>query len=166
MLWVPVVRTPNGNIRRRAANSTPESLPGWLAQRLPPPSSDRANKHAGAVTFCEDQLPGSRNHRVWPGGQYVAVHGRRKLRFLFDCRFVVQVDLDRLPDHLKTRLGAVTHVTLISNGRYSTPRISLTGDKGEHFIWDCPEQYLPPGAPVETQQDWITVEHVRTLMAL
>lgn len=166
VLWVPVVRTPSGDIRRRATNSSPGSLPGWLAQRLPPPSADRANKHAGAVTFCEDRSPGSRDHRVWSEGQYIAVNGRRRLRFLFDCRFIVQVELDHLSDHLRTKLGAVARITLISNGKYCLPRISLTDDQGKHFIWDCPEEYLLPGGPVETQQDWITVEHVRTLMAL
>lgn len=165
VLWVPVIRTPAGRILTRNATFRPSYVFGWLAQRLPSPTLARANKHAGVVSFCEEHAAGSANHKVWLEGQLLATNGRQTLRFLFDCRFVLELDLRYLPHDTKSRLGTITHITLLSNGKYALPCLKLVGVLGEEVIWKCSEEHVLPDSalPLETKHMWITVKPARTL---
>lgn len=169
VLWVPVSLQPDGP---GSVDEPSISIRGWLAQRLPPPSTHRAATHAGMVTFIREPTP-PRQPRVLSNGASVDVGSDLVFRFLFDCRFVVQIDLRLLPDAMKEMLGDVKHISMASVGKFSLPSVILAGENAKQYYWELPKDPVMPGAVLHHHtaqtapaQHWITVEFARTLSPL
>lgn len=99
-------------------------------------------------------------------GECVPIGGRSILRFLFDCRFIVQVNLAQVPETAMQRLGAAMHISVTSSKEYNLPLVKITGSNQHALSWNCPSTYLLPGQPLNTGEEWIMAEHARTLTIL
>jgi tRNA(Ile)-lysidine synthase len=162
VLWVPASLRSDGSVQ--SVNESGMAICGWLAQRLPPPSTPRLTAHAGMVTFIREHTPHGQP-RVLTCGTPVDIGSDRVFHFLFDCRFVVHFDFGFLPDAVKQRLGRIKHLSMAPVGKFSLPSVLLTGNNAEQYYWELPEDPVMPGVPLHTGQRWVAVEFARTLLS-
>lgn len=160
VLWVPTSLRPGG------PNEFSTPVHGWLAQRLPPPAAHRVPAHAGLVTFIREPPPPAGQPHVLNSGASIDVGSEQVFHFLFDCRFLVHVDLRLLPDAAKKTLGQIKLIAVASAGKFSLPSILLTGENAEQYYWELPEDPVMPGAALHAGQPWVVVEFARTLSSL
>lgn len=124
----------------------------------------RVTAHAGAVTFVREPTPHGQP-RVLACGTSVDTGSNQMFHFLFDCRFIVRLDLRFLPKAVKERLGQIKHISIASVGKFNLPSILITGHNVEQYYWELLEDPIMPGVLLHTGQHWLSVKFARTLLS-
>ncbi|TFK42367.1 PP-loop family-domain-containing protein [Crucibulum laeve] len=179
VLWTPVlvrghrIRTPDP---RHAVPAQADEQPGWIVSRMPQPRAEKMRQMGITVDpLHRDVTPLFKD--VFEKRRQGQVH--KTLRVLYDNRYLVQFDLERIPmDLLMTFSDSASQekILLLPNSRWFYPKVVRTRTNGKHEtiqtkLEPIDEQLslsLPPWKVSENgiASDWITIKWIRTLEAI
>ncbi|RDB21082.1 tRNA(Ile)-lysidine synthase [Hypsizygus marmoreus] len=186
VLWTPVsvrgnrIKTPD-RVAAAGVKLADETF-GWLASRQPPVGrqklKERGIPNTLEIEVTSNLIEALKNRKN--GGHSI-------VQILYDCRFLVHFDLEKIPEDLATQLllprtEGADKIMLYSRTRWYWPMVvreESTGTKdvlhskidenptnlllqGEET--DCSSYWRPHDAGISSQ--WITIEWIRSLDAL
>ncbi|RXW18977.1 hypothetical protein EST38_g6873 [Candolleomyces aberdarensis] len=165
VLWKPVIS--RARKLKNLAESAPRPLDviAWLACRQPP---DAQTAHATADVDLTESLLGAFAARK-------SGSGPKHFESMYDCRFLIRMDLDALPEELISNLSAFkSRIILNCESTWFYPRVSLQTEDRMQLLHDeiTPSSELssqkrttwkPKGQGTTAAVDWINITFIRTL---
>ena len=152
VLWKPVIR-PSKPMRGQEKK---KSLLGWMACRQPPDSIGlESTKDRDIASLVLDAS------REWKSSM-----SRKTLEILWDCRFLVKINLEKMPEWAVSTLAEGGKLWIRCDEAWFHPHIVLHAGEQETVLFDALQVAGDPKADKKKKVkavEWIDVKFIRTL---
>ncbi|KAJ7633062.1 PP-loop family-domain-containing protein [Roridomyces roridus] len=178
VLWTPVIVGPATlRIPEEGTRAIPGSVEmvAWLASRQPPISPKKMER-MGMVNPLRVDVTQQLADKLAARRPSSKKGGVGVLEVLWDCRFTISMDVDKIPDDLAREiLDGQMEVKILPNSRWIWPKVVVKKRGEDEDLTIHSTIYFPTDGEVlqkrqnvhiqEIQVDWIKMEWIRSLAA-